>query len=67
MWRSGLRSGIVTAVAWVSIVAQFQSLVGNFHMPQAWPKKKRKIIQVIGRTQLTAVTHGVEERQRGGD
>jgi len=60
---------LVLSLQWLGSLLRhsFNPWLGNFHMPQAWPKKKRKTIQVIGRTQLTAVTHGVEERQRGGD
>ena len=36
MWLSGIRSGIVSAVAWV------RSLARNFHMSWMQSKKKKK-------------------------
>ena len=36
-------SGVVTAVAWVAVVAQVQSWPRNFHMPWAQPKKKKNM------------------------
>ena len=37
----------LTAAAWVTVEAQVQSRLGNFHMPWVQPLKKRKKIYIL--------------------
>ena len=39
-WVKGSR--IAAGAVWVTAVAQIQSYLRNFHMPQVWPLKKKK-------------------------
>ena len=45
LWPSSWGSRVVSAVAWLLLWNMFDPWPGNFHMPQTWPRKKKRKVQ----------------------